>query len=49
MTQQYLKGLPVDQVTQGRVAALYDLETWLTLPPEKALEVFDNIAREMKA
>lgn len=42
----FLAGQPVDPTSQGRVAALHELETLLTSPPDKVKEAFENALKE---
>ena len=44
----FLQGQPVDPVTQGRAAALYELHQLLTSPNEEVKKVFDNALKETK-
>lgn len=47
--RQFLAGQVVDPVTQGRAAALHELEALLTSPPEQVKQVFETASREHKA
>jgi len=42
----FLQGQPVDPVTQGRAAALYELHQLLTSPSDDVRKVFDNAMKE---
>lgn len=44
----FLAGQPVDLVTQGRAAALHELETLLTSRPDAVRKAFETALKEHK-
>ena len=46
-TAEFLQGLPVNPIAQGKTAGLNEIERLLTEPAEKIIEAFTNASRKL--